>query len=66
MEDARPIVDADEEGPADEDADLQGEEEELPHEEVGSTAIHMVTVHTPEVCVRHLDQNTQVKQPLRT
>ena len=65
MDNTHPIMDTDEEGPVDEDADMQGKEEELLHEEVRSTAIHMVTVLTPAVRVKHLDRNTKLKQPLR-
>ena len=65
MENTRPIVDADKKGPADEDVDLQGEEGGIFHVEVGSTAIHIVTVHMPAVRVRHLDRNTKRKQTLR-
>ena len=33
---------------------------------VGSTAIHMVTVYTLAVHVRHLDRITKLKQPFQT
>ena len=46
VEDIRFIADAVEKDPADEDAELQVEEEEVHHEEVGSNVIYMVTVHT--------------------
>ena len=61
----RPIVDADEEALADEDADLEGEGEKIFHAEVESIGIRMVTAHIPGVCVKHPGWSIRRKKPLK-
>ena len=56
----------DEENETDKAEGLEGEEDEEHCEEVESTIKHMATMHTPAICVRHLELTIIIKRALKT